>query len=313
MATHEIWVEKYRPKTLEDIILPERIKQKFRERDDTLYGNMMLVGTQGTGKTTLAKILCAKYATKLINASLENGIESVRNQIVQYCQTASTKSSIKAIILDESDHLSNQAQASLRGTIELFHKVARFVFTCNYPERILDPIKSRLIITELDFVGEEERSQILGYYSRIKTICDNEGLTITKDAIIELVKKNYPDMRAIIQALQDISRTTTKITLEAVSQTALHSGNAELYEFLIAESFPPNIYSYIKSNYVNRERDCFVELSSSFVEYCIAKGLNKGVEYIPSIVHKYSYESQGTPDKLVSLLACCFELSRLFR
>jgi DNA polymerase III delta prime subunit len=295
---------------MEEIILPVRLKEKFKEG---LYANFLFVGSQGIGKTTLALILSKFSTVKVINASLDNGIDSVRNQIVNYCQTSSMKGEKKVMILDEADHLSPQAQASLRGTIEMFHKVAFFILTCNYPEKILDPIKSRLVVIDFNFTEKEEQEQVFGYYKRIKYICDDNNLKISADAIQMLVKKNFPDFRAIVQALQDISRDTQDIKLTDVTKTSLHSYNKELYDFLISETYPPKIYAYIKANFVNKEHECFMALGTQFLDYLIDIGKTKNAEMIPSIVHRYSYESIGVPDKLIPLLACCFEITRIFR
>ena len=150
-----VWVEKYRPQTLDEIMLPDRIKKMFT---NGCQGNFFFFGLQGTGKTTIAKILAKGHDTLQINASSENGIDTVRNKIVNFCQAASFRG-YRFVILDEADMLSQQAQTALRGTIEMFYKTTRFIFTGNYPEKLLAPIMSRFEQIDMNFTAEEEKEQ----------------------------------------------------------------------------------------------------------------------------------------------------------
>ena len=306
----ELWVEKYRPQKLEDILLPERIKKRFENGLDT---NILLVGSAGIGKTTLARILAKDFTSKLINASLDNGIESVRNKICSFAQTAGLKNHYKVIILDECDNLSNAAQSSLRGSIEQFHKVARFIFTCNYPEKLLDPIKSRFEIIDLNFTDTEEQEMIKLAMRRIIEICKIEGLTITADAVRAIVKLHLPDMRTIIKTLQSLSKITNHIDVEHVQKQSLSAPNIELYKMLETTSHPAQIYAYIKPKFANKERECYGALSSSFIDYLIETGKGDRVGQVATIVSKYTMEQERAIDKLIPLLACCFEISRLFK
>lgn len=307
-----LWVEKYRPRTLQQIILPQRIKKRFENGLDT---NLLFVGTQGVGKTTLARILAKDFSVKVINASLDNGIDSVRNQIVNFCTSASSfKSKYKVIILDESDHLSNQAQAAIRGTIEEYHKVARFIFTCNYPEKILDPIKSRLEIVDFNFSDEEEKEQINETMRRIVFITKQEKIEISADAIRALMKTYFPDLRSIIKNIQSISRTTDKITVDDINKVSTTEPDVELYNFLINARTPEDIYSYISGKFKNKEHECFKVLSTQFIDYLLTQEKQKRqIGKVAVIIHKYQYESDKSIDKIIPLLACCFELSMCFR
>lgn len=315
MATLEkidrtLWTEKYRPQTLDDILLPSRIKKRFERGLDT---NILLVGSAGIGKTTLARILAKDFTSKLINASLDNGIESVRNKIVNFASTAGLKNHYKVIILDECDNLSTSAQSSLRGAIEQFHSVARFIFTCNYPEKLLDPIKSRFEIIDLNFTAEEEIEQTRLCMKRIIEICKLEGLKIDADSVRALIKLYFPDMRTIVKTLQSLSRITDTITLDLIQKQSLNSEDAELYKFICSSSHPVDIYKYIKPKYANKERECYGALSTEFIDWLIANSKGDKIGQVSVIVSKYMYESEKAIDKLIPLLACVFELSRLFK
>lgn len=312
-AKMNLWVEKYRPQTLEDIILPTRIKTRFKNGLDT---NLLFVGTQGVGKTTLAKILARNFSTKVINASLDNGIDSVRNQIVNFCSSAASfKSNYKVVILDESDHLSTQAQAAIRGTIEEYHQVARFIFTCNYPEKILDPIKSRLEIIDFNFTEEEEQEQIQETMRRVVAITRQENLKISADAIRALMKTYFPDLRSIIKNLQSIAKTTEGTIEESdVTKISTSEPNLELYNFLINARNPEEIYSFISGRFKNKEYECYKSLGTQFIDFLITYDKHKRqIGKVASIIHRYQYESDKSIDKLIPLLACCFELSMCFR
>lgn len=306
----ELWVEKYRPQTIEDILLPERIKKRFANGLDT---NILLVGSAGIGKTTLARILAQNFTSKLINASLDNGIDSVRNKICSFAQTSSLKNFYKVLILDEADNLSSAAQSSLRGSIEQFHKVARFIFTCNYPEKIIDPLKSRFEIIDLNFTEAEEIEQTKLCMRRIIEIARKEGLTIDADAVRALIKMYFPDMRSIVKTLQSLSRITKSITAEHVQKQSLSAPNVELYKYLMENSHPAEIYKYIKPKFANKERECYAALSSSFIDYLMETGHSDRIGQVAVIVAKYSYEQEKAIDKIIPLLACCFEIARLFK
>lgn len=315
MATLEkidrtLWTEKYRPQTLDDILLPSRIKKRFERGLDT---NILLVGSAGIGKTTLARILAKDFTSKLINASLDNGIESVRNKIVNFASTAGLKNHYKCIVLDEVDNLSLAAQSSLRGAIEQFHSVARFIFTCNYPEKLIDPIKSRFEIIDLNFTADEEIEQTRLCMKRIIEICKFEGLKIDADSVRALIKLYFPDMRSIVKTLQALSRISSNIVLDMIQKQSMNSENSELYKFICSSSHPVDIYKYIKPKYANKERECYESLSSNFLDWLIANNKGDKIGQVSVIIAKYMFESEKAIDKLIPLLACIFELSRLFK
>jgi len=202
-----LWVEKYRPKKIDECILSDSLKDTFREF--LLNGdmpNLLLSGSAGTGKTTVAKALCEElgYTTLVINGSLDRNIDTLRNDISTFASTVSFDGGKKCVILDEADYLNPQSfQPALRGFIEHFSKNVRFILTCNFKDKIIEPIHSRT--TYIDFrIGNRELPGLMGdFMNRTINILGEEGVTIeSKPALAELIKRHFPDMRRTLNELQ---------------------------------------------------------------------------------------------------------------
>ena len=205
-----LWVEKYRPQNIEDCILPDSIKSTFKEfiaAGD--MPNLLLSGTAGTGKTTIAKALCNElgYTSLVVNGSLDRNIDTLRNEIASFASTVSFDGGKKCIILDEADYLNPQSfQPALRGFIETFSKNVRFILTCNFKDKIIEPIHSRT--TLIDFrTGKKEMPEIMGaLMKRILNILKEESVKVEDPKIVaELIKKHYPDIRRILNEMQRYS------------------------------------------------------------------------------------------------------------
>lgn len=314
-ASKELWTEKYRPNSLSSIILPERIKQRFANGLDT---NILLAGTQGTGKTTLAKILSQGRSVLTLNASLENGVDAVRNSIIDFASTTSmiNRNLKKVVFLDEADNLSDAAQKGLRGAIEKFHKNVVFIFTCNYAEKIIEPLRnSRLELIEFDFTDDEEREMLQNYIIRIRQILQHNKRTISNDALKFLIKTRYPDMRSILTTLQSISNNVkegSEIALEDVRKIKT-SKYQDLYDFLLTEQRHDKIYQFVRSKYLNKESFVLQALGSDFLKYLVDNDKADKVGFVSIITHKYMFESTDVPDKLISLVACCASIAEIFK
>lgn len=307
----DIWFEKYRPKTIEDLILPERILAKIRRGP---YQNFLLYGNPGNGKTSAAKVLIGDRASLFINCSSETGVEVVRTKITEFCSTASImgKDSAKVVVLDELDGASEQMLKALRGTIEQFHKTSRFIATCNYFSKIPESIQSRMECISFDFDEIEVKELSKVYYKRIFNILKGEGIKIGKDALIKLVDQKLPDLRSIINTIQGYHAEGKKeITLEDVSR---FSGiYKELFEFMFSEKDPVKNYKYLMSEYSNRVEDVINALGVDFIEYIRIEKPNH-IKHIGEIcyeVNKHSYEHRFVIDTSITMLALVFRIQKI--
>ena len=204
-----LWVEKYRPQIIKDCILPQNIKSTF---EDIVNGgelhNMLLTGTAGLGKTTVAKALCNELNVDylLINGSEESGIDTLRNKIKQFASSISLQGGYKVVILDEADYLNAQStQPALRGFIEEFSANCRFILTCNFKNRIIDPLHSRCTTIEFNISKAQSAKLCVKFLERCKHILSQEGVQFEEQVLAELIMKHMPDWRKVINELQRYS------------------------------------------------------------------------------------------------------------
>ena len=194
----ELWVEKYRPQTLEEYVGNETIKNKIADylKQGSIQ-NLLFHGVAGTGKTTLAKLIAKNLNCDLlyINASDERGIDTIRDKIIPFASSMSFND-VKIVILDEADYITPQAQATLRNTIEACSATTRFIFTCNYLERIISPLQSRCQTFEITPPSKEVVTDLT---CRIMV---NEDVKINSEAVISVIDTHYPDIRKIVNTIQ---------------------------------------------------------------------------------------------------------------
>lgn len=201
-----VWAEKYRPRTLEDAVLPESTKKMVKDAlDNGNVPHFLFCGSAGTGKTTLARIIAGTLDADLlfINASLE-GIDSIRVKVIQYASTVSFNGGLKFVLFDEFDGMSAQGQQSLRGIIEEFPNT-RFLFTCNFKNKVIDAIHSRCVVVEFKPSKEEAPKLQSKFFRRIVSILKQESVESDNGVVAELVKKYYPDFRRTMNELQRYS------------------------------------------------------------------------------------------------------------
>lgn len=217
---HLLWTEKYRPRTVEDCILPERLKAVFQQYvNQKEMPNLLLAGGAGVGKTTIAKAMCNEIGCDymVINGSDENGVDTIRVKIKNYASSISLSGGRKVVILDEADYLTPNAQAILRNAIEEFAANCSFIFTCNYKNKIIDPLHSRCAVIEFNLKNGEKAQMASAFFKRITHILNIEKVEFDEKVIAEVVKKHFPDFRRVINELQRYSKLG-KIDVGILSQ-----------------------------------------------------------------------------------------------
>ena len=306
-----LWEEKYRPQNLKELIIPQRIRTIF---ENGVVQSMLLYGTAGIGKTSAAKAICKQFQhnTLYLNMSETTGVDTIRETIMEFAMNQSIlhyDNPIKVVILDEMDGMSQQAYAALRATMEKCSVNTRFIGTCNYIEKIPDPIQSRFLMIDFNFTSEEINEVKKGQLLRVVEICRKEGLNITKDAVAKLVLTYYPDFRSIVKKLQRFSlEGKTNVSVDDIKDSA--SEYAELYDMIITQDNPVENYKFVMKNYSNCVDEAIASLGYPFVEY-ILKSKPNIMDKIPVITilnAKYQQNLKNCIDPVVVLLANIFEL-----
>lgn len=309
-----LFTEKYRPKTLEDLILPERVMLKF---ENGLTQNMLLAGSPGTGKTSTAKAIVNQFRLPYlyINASTDTSVEVIRTRITDFCSTMSIlddQGKFKVVILDEVDGVSDQFFKALRATMEQFASNSRFIATCNYVNKIPDPILSRFEVINFDFDKAEENELTKKYIRRVYDICGKEGMTIEKPALVEFVKRNFPDLRTTLNKLQGYkTQGTQNITIDDVKK--FNSVYKDMFDLIFNQMDPVVNYKYIVGEYSNRVDDVLQTLGQEFIEY-IQTEKPQNARHIPQIaicVAEHQAQRTLVIDPVITLLSCVYKIQTI--
>jgi len=300
---HLLWTEKYRPRTVEDCILPERLKAVFQEYvNQKEMPNLLLAGGAGVGKTTIAKAMCNEIGCDymVINGSDENGVDTIRVKIKNYASSVSLSGGRKVIILDEADYLTPNAQAILRNAIEEFAANCSFIFTCNYKNKIIDPLHSRCAVIEFNLKNGEKAQMASAFFKRITHILNTEKVEFDEKVIAEVVKKHFPDFRRVINELQRYSKLG-KIDVGILSQIGDIS-ISQIVKHLKEKDFT-SVRKWAASTDIDNTT-FFRKLYDTL--YDIAKP--QSIPQAVLILADYQYKQAFVADHEINLVACLTEI-----
>ena len=302
-----IWVEKYRPQKIEDCILPENIKKTFRDFLNTgEIPNMLLAGPPGVGKTTVAKALCNELGADyyVINGSDEGRfLDTVRNNAKNFASTVSLSSEAKhkVIIIDEADNTGNDVQLLLRAFIEEFANNCRFIFTCNYKNKILEPLHSRCAVVEFGIKGKEKAQIASQFFKRLNDILEKERVEADKRVLAELINKHFPDWRRVLNECQRYS-VGGKIDSGILASFTDINVN-DVIKNLKEKNFP-EVRKWVNSNLDNDSTVLLRRVYDNLTETLDGPSIAAAV----LIIAKYNYQSAFVADQEINLLAALTEI-----
>ena len=307
MRDEFLWVEKYRPKTIEDCILPENIKKTFKEfLNKGEVPNLLLSGPAGCGKTTVANALCNDLGVDyyVINGADEGRfLDTVRNNAKNFASTVSLSSEAKhkVIIIDEADNTTPDVQLLLRASIEEFSKNCRFIFTCNYKNKIIEPLHSRCAVIEFAIKGKEKQEIAAQFFNRINGILDSERVQSDKKVLAELINSHFPDWRRVLNECQRYS-----VGGKIDSGILAHFSDVKVNDLIknLKDKNFPEVRKWCVNNLDNDPsvllRRIYDNLYSSLVPSTIPAAV--------LILAKYQYQIAFVDDQEINLLACLTEI-----
>jgi DNA polymerase III delta prime subunit len=300
-----LYVEKYRPHKIEDCILPDRLKKVFQEYvTEGNIPNLMLTGSAGCGKTTVAKAMCEEIGCNFlfINSSDERGIDTLRTKIKGYASTVSLTGGRKVIILDEADYLTLEAQAGLRGAIEEFSENCSFIFTCNFKARLIDALHSRCSVVDFALKGDEEAKMAAQMFKRLANILTQESITYDKDVLGKIVQRYFPDYRRTLNELQRYS-TSGNIDAGVLSQVESVRKLDDLIKSLKDKDFSTMRKWVVNNSDIDQSR-IFRSIYDNLCVYLKPESVPMAVVTLA----KYQYQSAFVADQELNLVACLTEL-----
>ena len=298
-----LWVEKYRPSTIEECILPKELKATFKQILETgELPNMMFTGTAGVGKTTVARALCEELDLDyiIVNGSEDGNIDTLRGKIKQFASTVSLQGGYKVVILDEADYLNPQStQPALRGFIEEFSNNCRFILTCNFKNRIIEPLHSRCSVYE--FNGTNKVELATQFMKRLEYILTEEKVSFNTSVLAELIMKYIPDWRRVINECQryGMSGSIDSGILVTLSESSIK----DLMKDLKNKNFK-GMRKWVSDNIDMEPAVLFRMIYDNMMEYV-------SDEYIPQLVitlAEYQYKNAFVADHELNTVACLTEI-----
>lgn len=305
MQNNFLWTEKYRPKTIDECILPESLKKMFREFIDSgELPNFLFSGSAGVGKTTVAKALCNEIGAEylFVNCSEESGIDVLRNKIKSFASSVSLTSAKKVVILDESDYSNaNSTQPALRGFIDEFAGNCRFIFTCNFKNRIIEPLWSRCVNVEFKIDSADKQKIMASFFKRVTNILKHENVEFEPAIVAELISKHFPDYRRVLNELQRYSVSGK------IDAGLLVNLSDEAYTHLIKSMKSKNfteVRKWVSRNADTESTELFRHIYDRSLDYMDPSS----VPQLVLILAEYQYRSAFVADREINTMAALVEI-----
>ena len=300
-----LWVEEYRPKDVGSCILPKNLKETFTEfvESDTIP-NLILSGGPGVGKTTIAKAMLEQIGATymMINGSEESGIDVLRTKIKNFASTVSLEGGRKYLILDEADYLNPQStQPALRGLMEEFHNNCGFILTCNYKNRLIEPLHSRCSVVEFSIPKSEKQNLSSEFMKRLISILDIEEIKYDKRVVAEVIKTHFPDWR---RTLNELQRYSVSGTIDAGILVNLSDVNIEELMHCMKNKEFTNVRKWVVDNLDNDP----VHLLRSIYDNLYEHVDGSTIPHCVVVLGEYQYKSAFVADQEINIMACLTEI-----
>ena len=300
-----LWVEKYRPKDVSSCILPKNLKDTFTEFvESETIPNLILSGGPGVGKTTIAKAMIEQIDATymMINGSEESGIDVLRTKIKNFASTVSLEGGRKYLILDEADYLNPQStQPALRGFMEEFHKNCGFILTCNYKNRLIEPLHSRCSVVEFSIPKSEKQNLASEFMKRLINILETEKVEFDKRVIAEVINKHFPDWR---RTLNELQRYAISGSIDAGMLVNLSNVNIkELMTFMKNKEFT-NVRKWVVDNLDSDPVHLLRSVYDNLYEYVDGST----IPHCVVVLGEYQYKSAFVADQEINVMACLTEM-----
>ena len=300
-----LWVEKYRPKTVEETILPAELKATFQQFvEQQNIPNLILSGTAGVGKTTIARAMLEQLGCDyiVINGSMNGNIDTLRNEILNFASSVSFSGGRKYVILDEADYLNaNSTQPALRNFMEEFSKNCGFILTCNFKNRIIEPLHSRCSV--IDFkISKKDMAKLAGqFFKRVQCILKKESVEFDPAVVAEVINKHFPDWRRVLNELQrySVSGKIDSGILANMQQTSIK----ELITLMKDRNFT-EVRKWVKNNIDTDVNELFNQFYETASDYCS----KKTVPLMVMLIAKYQYQNAFSANPEINFAAFLAEV-----
>ena len=305
MSETFLWCEQYRPKDVESCILPKNLKDTFSEFVQSgRVPNLILSGGSGVGKTTIAKAMLEELDATymMINGSEESGIDVLRTKIKNFASTVSLHGGRKYLIMDEADYLNPQStQPALRGFMEEFHKNCGFIFTCNYKNRLIEPLHSRCSVVDFVIPNSEKPKLASQFFERIEDILNKQNIEYDKRVIVEVISKHFPDWRRILNELQ-------RYSVSGVIDAGMLVDIAEINIKELMQSMKNKEFTNVRKWVVNNLDNDAVRLLRRIYDNLYDYVEGSSIPHVVVVLGEYQYKAAFVADQEINMLACLTEI-----